>query len=149
MPRLLVVHHSPSATLQALLESVVDGAGADGLEAVEVVTSPALETGPDEVLAADGYLLGTPANLGYMSGALKHFFDVVYEPCRPLTVGRPYGMYLHGSSDTDGARLAIEKIATGLQWRLAQAPVSSLGPLDDEARAACWELGAAMAATLL
>ncbi|MCP4967462.1 MAG: flavodoxin, partial [bacterium] len=42
-----------------------------------------------------------------------------------------------------------EKIATGLQWRLAQAPVSSLGPLDDEARAACWELGAAMAATLL
>ncbi|MFV0526164.1 MAG: NAD(P)H-dependent oxidoreductase [Acidimicrobiales bacterium] len=132
-----------------MLGSVLDGAGADGLEAVEVVVTPALAPDPDLVRAADGYLLGTPANLGYMSGALKHFFDVIYEPCREPTAGRPYGLYLHGRTDTDGARLAVEKIVTGLGWRRAQPVVSSLGPVTDATREACWELGAAMAAGLL
>jgi multimeric flavodoxin WrbA len=146
---LLVVHHSPSPTLVEMLDGVVDGAGADGLEAVTVEVRPALEATAEDVLDADGYVFGTPANLGYMSGALKHFFDTIYQPCLERTVGRPYGMYLHGHSDTDGARLAIEKITTGLRWRLAQAPVSSLGPLDETTREACWELGAALAAGLL
>jgi NAD(P)H-dependent FMN reductase len=39
-----------------------------------VVIRPALTAAAADVLAADGYLLGTPANIGYMSGALKHFF---------------------------------------------------------------------------
>ncbi len=128
---------------------VIEGANADGLESVEVVAQPALDASADDVLGADGYILGTPANLGYMSGALKHFFDTIYNPCLDLTSGRPYGLYLHGQTDTDGARLAVEKITTGLGWRLAQAPVTSLGPLDDRARERCWELGAAMAAGLL
>ena len=64
--------------------------------------------------------------------ALKHFFDTVYNDALDVTAGRPYGLYLHGQSDTDGARLAIEKITTGLDWRLAQDPVSSIGPLDDD-----------------
>ncbi|MGF1595909.1 MAG: flavodoxin family protein [Acidimicrobiales bacterium] len=131
------------------MAAVLDGAGADGLDDVDVVARPALESTADDVLGADGYVLGTPANLGYMSGALKHFFDTIYEPCLDRTAGRPYGLYLHGRTDTDGARLAVEKITTGLGWRLAQAPVSSLGPVDDNARSRCWELGAAIAAGLL
>jgi len=127
---------------------VVDGASADGLESVDVATVAALEASSADVLGSDGYILGTPANLGYMSGALKHFFDTIYPACLDNTAKRPYGMYLHGHSDTDGARLAIEKITTGLRWRLAQPPVSSIGPLDDAARDACWELGAAIAAGL-
>ena len=132
-----------------MLERVVDGANADGLETVEVLTRPALEASVDDVLKADGYILGTPANLGYMSGALKHFFDVVYNDCLGHTAGRPYGMYLHGQTDTDGARLAITRIVTGLEWRLSQEPVSSLGPLEEDTLDRCWELGAATAAGLL
>ncbi|MFV0257129.1 MAG: flavodoxin family protein [Acidimicrobiales bacterium] len=147
-PRLLVVHHSPAPSLEAMLEAVLDGTGADGIQGVEVVVRPALEAGVDDVLAAAAYVLGTPANLGYMSGALKHFFDTVYEPCLDHTTGRPYGLYLHGRTDTEGARLGVEKITTGLGWRLAQPVVSSLGPVDDAARDRCWELGAAMAAGL-
>jgi multimeric flavodoxin WrbA len=99
-------------------------------------------------LDADGYLLGTPANLGYMSGALKHFLDQIYYPCLEATVGRPYGLYVHGDSDTTGAVRAVEAIARGLGWRRAQAPVAVLGDPNREDLQACWELGAAMAAGL-
>jgi hypothetical protein len=135
--------------LQALLPAVLVGAVGDGLDEVVVVARAALGAGPADVLGADGYILGTPANLGYMSGALKHFFDTLYYPCLEETVGRPYAMYLHGESDTEGARLAIEKIATGLRWRPAQEPVSCLGPPGARDRSSCWELGAATAAGLL
>ena len=87
MPRLLVVHHTPSPNLQALLEAVREGAAM--VEEVELLVRPALSTGAADLLAADGVLLGTPANIGYMSGALKHFFDTVYYPCLDATVGRP------------------------------------------------------------
>ncbi len=132
-----------------MLDRVVDGANADGLDGVGVVARAALEADVDDVLGADGYILGTPANLGYMSGALKHFFDTVYNDCLDKTIGRPYGLYLHGQTDTEGALLSITRITTGLGWRLGQEPVSSLGPLDDDVRDRCWELGAAMAASLL
>src|ERR671913_1642360 len=147
MPRLLVVHHTPSPPTHALLEAVREGATDPALgDAVEVVVRPALVTSAVETLEADGYLLGTPANLGYMSGALKHFFDTIYYPCLEATVGRPYGLYVHGNDDTTGAIRGIEKIVTGLRWQPAQAPVSIVGAPGPADRDACWELGAAMAA---
>jgi NAD(P)H-dependent FMN reductase len=100
------------------------------------------------VLNSDAYLLGSPANLGYMSGALKHFFDEIYYPCLEATVGRPYGVYLHGNTDTTGALRAIESITTGLQWRRAQAPITVLNEPTRHDLDACWELGAALAAEL-
>ena len=82
-----------------------------------MVARPALGATAVDVLDADGYLLGTPANLGYISGALKHFFDQIYYPCLEATIGRPFGVYVHGNSDTTGALRAVETITTGLQWR--------------------------------
>src|SRR3712207_9395811 len=70
-----------------------------------------------DLLAADGVLLGTPANIGYMSGALKHFFDTVYYPCLDATVGLPYGVYVHGNDDTAGALRSIERITGALRWK--------------------------------
>src|SRR5918993_398349 len=78
MARLLVVHHSPTRSTRALLEAALDGAQDDAIEGVEVVVRPALEATADDVLGADGYLLGSPVNFGYMSGALKHFFDSTF-----------------------------------------------------------------------
>src|SRR5260370_37168349 len=91
MPRLLVVHHTPSPALQEMLEAVVSGARTDEIEGVEVILRPALTAAAFDVLEADGYLIGTPANIGYMSGALKHFFDRIYYPCLEATRRRPYG----------------------------------------------------------
>ncbi len=147
--RLLIVHHSPTANLTRLFDSVWAGATSPELHEVEVVGRSALEATVEDVLGADGYLLGTPANLGYMSGALKHFFDTIYEESLEVTANRPFGMWLHGHTDTDGAQLGIEKICRGLQWRLVQPPLSSLGPPTEHDLDACWELGAATAAHLL
>jgi multimeric flavodoxin WrbA len=146
--RLLVVHHTASPSLHSMFEAVRSGATDDRIEGVEVVTKAALEATPVDVLGADAYVLGTPANLGYMSGALKHFFDQIYYPCLESTGGRPYGVYIHGNSDTEGALRAIEKVVTGLDWQRVQAPVCVIGDPDRAALDACWELGAAVAAGL-
>ncbi len=148
MAVLLFVHHTTSPSLHAMFDAALSGAADARIEGVEVVTRPALTAAASEVLAADGYLLGTPANLGYVSGALKHFFDQIYYPCLTTTVGRPYGLYVHGNSDTAGAVRAVTTITTGLQWKPAQAPVEVVGEPGRVALDACWELGASLAATL-
>jgi multimeric flavodoxin WrbA len=148
MPTLLVVQHTTSPALHSMFEAVMAGATDDRIEGATVISRPALTATVADVVGADGYLLGTPANLGYMSGALKHFFDQIYYPCLAATVRRPYGLYVHGNNDTTGAVRAIEKIVTGLQWRPAQAPVLVVGEPSKEDLEACWELGAAVAAGL-
>jgi flavorubredoxin len=131
-----------------MFEAVMSGATDPSIEGVDVVARPALAATAVDVLEADGYILGTPANLGYMSGALKHFFDLVYYPCLDATARRPYGVYLHGNDDTTGALRAIEAIVTGLEWRRAADPVSVVGRPTKDDLDACWELGAALAAGL-
>ena len=134
--------------MQEMLEAVTAGASADEIEGVGVTVAPALATGAADVLAADGYLLGTPANIGYMSGALKHFFDTIYYPCLAAAARRPYALYVHGNSDASGAVRAVESITTGLSWRRARPPVCVLGPPSPADLEACWELGAVTAAEL-
>jgi hypothetical protein len=149
MAVLLVVHHSPGPSLGAMLVQVLAGANTTDIDGVEVRDAEALEAGAAMVRVADAVILGTPANLGYMSGALKHFFDNSYNECLGTTRAMPYGLFVHGESDTTGAILGVEKITTGLDWRLAQPPVSCLGEPDETALAACWELGASIAAGLM
>ncbi len=148
MATLLIVHHTTSPSLHAMFDAVVSGATDSRIEGVEVITRPALTATAPDVLHADGYVLGTPANLGYMSGALKHFFDQIYYPCLDGTQRRPYGLYVHGNSDTTGAIRGVEMITTGLQWRRAQDPVTVLGEPGREGLDACWELGATVSALL-
>lgn len=148
MARLLIVHHTPSPACQDLLDAAVAGARDPAIEGVDVVVRPALSATASDVLDADGYLLGTPANLGYMAGALKHFFDQVYYPCLDATVGRPYGLYVHGNLDVEGAVLSVEKVVTGLRWRRAQPVLTVLGVPGREDLGRATELGGALAATL-
>jgi len=149
MPTLLIVHHTPSPTLHAMFEAVLAGATTEDIEGVDVVRRAALAATPVDVLTADAYILGTPANIGYMSGALKHFFDTVYYPCLDSTAGRPYAAYVHGGSDTTGAVRSIESIAGGLSWERVAKPVTVVGTPSKADLEACWELGATVAAGLM
>ena len=128
MARLLIIHHTPSPHTQAMFEAVLAGASDPEIEGVEVVRRAALAVTAVDVLEADGYLLGTPANLGYMSGALKHAFDTIYYPCLDSTRGRPYGLYLHGNEGTEGAESSVERITTGLGGNAAADAVVVSGP---------------------
>ena len=145
MPRLLVVHHSPSPATRAMHEAALEGLGQEGLEEVEVVVRPALTCSPVEALEADGYLLGTPANRGYMSGALKHFFDQLYYVGLDVTRGRPFGLWVHGDNDATGAVRSVEKVTDALQWRRVAEPVCVVGQPDSVRRAALGELAATVA----
>ena len=145
MARLLIVHHTTSPSTQAMLEAVLDGARTDEIDGVDVVTRAALAATSVDVLAADAVILGTPANIGYMSGALKHFFDQVYYPCLSETAGLPYTLYVHGNNDTTGAVRSVETIAKGMSWHRHRPPVTVVGELSRADREACWELGAVTA----
>ena len=147
--RLLVVHHTVSPPLDTLLQAVLEGARTPEVGDVEVVVRPALTAAAVDVLEADGYVLGTPANLGTMSGALKHFFDTIYYPCLEATGRRPWGMYVHGNSDVDGAVRDVERIVTGLGWRAVAEPVRVVGAPGRDDIDACWNLGATVAASTL
>ena len=149
MTRLLIVHHTTSPALQAMLEAAVAGARDPELEGIDVAVVPALAATAVDVLAADGFLLGTPANIGYMSGALKHFFDQIYYPCLQAKTGAPYGLYVHGASDTTGAVRSVTAIAKGLGWAQAFSPVETTGPVGKDVEQRCYELGATVAANLL
>ncbi|HMC39156.1 MAG TPA: flavodoxin [Acidimicrobiales bacterium] len=147
--RLLVVHHTVSPATSALLAAALEGARDPAITGVDVVVRPALTAAPLDVLEADSYLLGGPVNLGYLAGAVKHFFDTIYYPCLEATVGRPYGWYVHGNNDTTGAERAVETITTGLRWRRAYDPVTVVGTPTRDDLDRCWDLGATLAAGLM
>jgi multimeric flavodoxin WrbA len=164
MARLLVVHHSPTKSMQALAEAVLSGTADPEIEGVDVVARRALEAVADDVLAADGYLLLTPANFGYMSGALKHFFDSTFLAVGGAlaadgsaggpgegggsTAGRPFGLLVHGRYDTTGAVRSVLSIVGALGWRQSAGVLEVMGEVDEEARERGYELGATLAAVL-
>lgn len=147
--KLLVVHHTPSPHCQEMFEAVVAGATDPDIEGVEVIRRPALTVSPAEMLDADGYLLGSPANLGYISGALKHAFDSAYYQLLDSTKGRPFGLYLHGNEGTEGAQRAVDGITAGLGWTKAAQHVVVSGKPTRTDLEACWNLGATLAAQLM
>ncbi|MBY6367419.1 flavodoxin family protein [Rhodococcus corynebacterioides] len=149
MSTLLVVHHTPSPHCQAMFEAVLRGATDPEIQGVEVVRRAALSVSASDFLAADGYVLGSPANLGSISGALKHAFDGSYYQILDSTRGRPFGLYLHGNEGVEGAERAIDSITTGLGWTKAADYVAISNKPTAQDLEACWELGATVAASLM
>ena len=164
MARLLIVHHSPTPGVTRLSEAVAAGARDDAIEGVEVTVRGALEAaseaGADELRTADGVLLVTPANFGYMSGALKHFFDTVFLHAGGALADdgsgdagggaggpkRPFGLVVHGRYDTTGAVRSVLSIAGALPWRQAAPTLEVLGDVTDADVGAAYELGATVSA---
>jgi len=145
MSRLLVVHHTPSPAMQQMLEAVLAGARHPDIEGVEVRVRPALAATASDVLGANGFLLGTPANIGYMSGALKHFFDQIYYPTLIARIGAPFGLWVHGNTDVAGAVRAVHAVAGGLGWRRVHDDVTVTGAVSPGDEQACLSLGGTVA----
>ncbi len=108
-------------------------------------------------MAADAILLITPANFGYMSGALKHFFDSIFlqaggalsdDGSATSSSGgkKSYGLLVHGRYDTTGAVRSVQSIVQALPWAQAAETVEIMGDVDDAALDRARELGATLAA---
>ncbi len=146
--RLLIVYHSQSGTTSKMADAVVDGARDPMLEAVEVRVLDALDATADDLLWCDGFILGTPENFGYMSGALKLFLDRVFYTVVDKVDGKPYALFVRAGNDGSGAISSVTRILTGLKVREVQPPVLIAGDFDSDRLDDCRELGLTLAAGL-
>lgn len=148
MKHLLLVHHSQTGGIAAMAQAVLDGARDPAIAGVELRVASPLAADVEDLRWANAVILGTPENFGYMSGALKYFFDRIYYPCLEQTQGLPYALLIKAGNDGTGALASVRRIVTGLRWREVQAPVIVVGDIDARALAECRDLGMALAAGL-
>lgn len=131
-----------------MAEAVIKGARHPDIEGVDVRVRDALEATADDVIWANGLILGTPENFGYMSGAMKYFLDRVYYPCEDKLRGMPYALFIRAGNDGSGAISSITRILTGLSVKQVQDPLLIAGEFDEQRLAECEELGMTMSAGL-
>jgi len=148
MKKLLIVANTPSKNTQALARATLAGCDHEDIDSVVATHKDPLVATAEDVLSADGIILGTTENFGYMSGALKHFFDGVYYPILEETQGMPYALYVRAGLDGTGTISAVERIVTGLRWRAINEPVLLHGEYKESFKEQCHSLGALMAASL-
>ncbi|GLS27908.1 flavodoxin family protein [Marinibactrum halimedae] len=146
MKSLLVVAHAPSANTHSMVQAVLKGAQHEDIDSITTQWIPPLEATPEDVLRCDGIILGTTENLGYMSGALKDFFDRIYYPCLEEKQGLPCSLYIRAGHDGTGTQRALKTILTGLRWNSVQAPLVCRGDWQPEFLEQCQTLGLTMAA---
>lgn len=131
-----------------MAEAVLQGANDEAVAGVSVRSREALEAGAEDLLWAHAVILGTPENFGYMSGAMKVFFDRAYYPCLDKVNGLPYALFIRAGNDGSGAITSINRIVSGLAMQMVQEPVMMIGDFDQDCLEACRELGMTMAAGL-
>ena len=149
MPRhLLIVYHTQTGSTSRMAEAVIAGATSKAITGVEVRVKAALEADCHDLLWADGFILGTPENFGYMSGAMKYFLDRVYYDCENMLNGKPYALFVRAGNDGSGAVNSMRRILTGLAVREVQEPVIVVGDFDAARLKECEELGLTLAAGL-
>jgi multimeric flavodoxin WrbA len=145
---LLIVFHSQSGSTTRMAEAVIRGAQSADVDGVEVRVKSALDASSDDLLWADAFILGTPENFGYMSGAAKYFLDRVYYDCEGKIDGMAYALFIRAGNDGSGAISSIRRILSGLAVKEVQDPVLIVGDFDDARLTECEELGLTLAAGL-
>jgi multimeric flavodoxin WrbA len=146
--QLLLVAHAPSPNTERLRDAIAAGVAAAESEEIELVVRSPFEAGPEEVMAARAVILFTTENLGYMSGALKDFFDRTYYPVLEEKQGLAYMLIIRAGHDGTGTRRGVETIITGLRWKAVQEPLICRGDFDEAFVGQCEEAGMLMAAGL-
>ena len=145
---MLIVYHSQSGTTSRMAEAVIRGARNPDIGNVDVRARSALEATADDLLWCDAFILGTPENFGYMSGAMKYFLDRSFYECVDRIDGRPYALFVRAGNDGTGAITSMRRILKGLAVKEVQDPVLIAGKFDAARLDECEELGMTLAAGL-
>ena len=136
-----------AAASEGVAAAAAEARATDGTE-VELRERHALSATVDDLLWTGGVLLGTPEHFGYMSGALKDFFDRSFSPAQGRTEGLPWALFVSAGNDGRGTVAAVERIVTGYGWTAIAEPLRVVGDPDGAALDRCRELGATLAAGL-
>jgi len=147
LKHLLVVYHSQTGNTRALAESIYRGALAHA-EGVETRMLRAFDARLEDLLWANAVAFGTPENFGYMSGALKDFFDRTYKEAREQTVGVPYAVFISAENDGTGAVFNIDRIVRGYSMKQVSEPLITRGEINESELQRAEELGQTLAAAL-
>ena len=148
-PSLLIVANAPSENTRRLAEAVLRGANHPDLnQAVTARWQTPPETDAADVQAAQGIILGTSENFGYMSGQLKDFFERIYYPCLEHTAALPWALYIRAGKDGTGTNHSVHSIVSGLRWRELQPPLILRGEFQPRFITDCETLGTTMAALI-
>lgn len=142
---LLIVYHSGSGRTGRLAEAVRRGASHEDVEAVDVRFKSAFNAEPQDLLDAAGVIFGTPENFGYMSGALKDFFDRTFYVVEGQIKNPPYAIFISAGNDGTGALTAIRRIVRGFPMNEVQEPVIARGDVTDDDLEKAEMLGASLA----
>ena len=148
MKRLLIVYHTQTGNTKQLADAVLRGAANELVTGVEVRMLAARDAGPDDLLWAEGLLLGTPENFGYMSGGMKDFLDRTFYPVEGKILSLPYAIFISAGNDGSGALRAIRRIANGYPFKEVQDPLIAKGEITEDHLARAEELGMTLAAGL-
>lgn len=146
--RLLIVYHTQTGHTRTMAEAAYAGATDEFIDDVEVRLMPARDAGADDLLWANGLLLGTPENFGYMSGGMKDFLDRTFYAVEGKIQPLPYAVFISAGNDGRGALRAIRRIAGGYPFQEVQEPIIARGEVTAADIEACRELGMTLAAGL-
>lgn len=144
--QVLVVHHTVSPSTAAVYDAALAGLQIDELSDIEVVAVPALHADAAHTLAASAVLVLSPVNIGYLAGAVKHYFDQIYYPCLEATVKLPFGAVLHSNQDAAGGLRGLSAITTGLGWQQVAEPLVVSGDPDSAETEQITELASTLGA---
>lgn len=142
--KILIVYHSQGGTMERMARAVAEGASR--VSEVEVVLRSAAQATLGDLVGCAGLAIGSPEYFGYMSGAIKDFFDRTYEEGRGHTFRLPYVLFVCAGNDGRGAVSSIERIAIGYKWKKVAEPLRIVGKPDAEALERLSEMGETLAA---
>ncbi|MEM6707930.1 MAG: NAD(P)H-dependent oxidoreductase [Pseudomonadota bacterium] len=145
---LLLVYHTQTGNTGRLAEAVARGAQHPDIDDVVLRVRCASDADADDLRWAHGVLLGTPENFGYMSGALKDFFDRTYYPVEGQLQPLPYALFISAGNDGTGAVRAVQRIVGGYPFVEVQPPLIARGEPTAADVAAAHDLGMTLAAGL-
>ena len=145
---LVVISHTPSENTLRMRDAVLKGTTHPDIEKVNIKQLNPQQTQPEDIKSAQGIIIGTTENLGYMAGLIKDVFDRCYYSCLEHTQGMPFTYYVRAGHDGTGTQRALDSIATGLRWKPVQPPLICRGEFKEEFITQCEELGTSMAAGL-
>ncbi|MCB1615766.1 MAG: flavodoxin family protein [Pseudomonadales bacterium] len=146
MKQLSIIYHSKSGNTRKMAHAVLAGAQLE--KEVESHLITAFDANLATLANSDAVIFGTPENFGYMSGALKDFFDRTYDDALSKQIRPAYALFVSAGNDGTNAIRETRRILAGYNMQELAEPIISRKRVTEADEQACKVLGQTIAAGL-